>query len=36
LRKIPTEVFLPALLIAPLVAPLFLKKGEVGTEQGLG
>jgi uncharacterized membrane protein YqgA involved in biofilm formation len=29
LRKVSTEVFLPALLLAPLVAPLFLKKATV-------
>ena len=27
LREMPVEVFLPALVIAPLVAPLFLKRG---------
>lgn len=36
LRKIPTEVFLPALVIAPLVAPFFLKKASMGTEGRLG
>lgn len=36
LRKISTEVFLPALFIAPLVAPLFLKKDQLGTNEGVG
>lgn len=30
LREMPTELFLPALVIAPLVAPLFLKRGQLG------
>ena len=31
-ERIPTELFLPALVIAPLIAPLLLKKDQLGRE----
>ncbi|MEX2243704.1 MAG: DUF554 family protein [Fimbriimonadaceae bacterium] len=36
LREVPTEVFLPALFIAPLVAPLFLRREELGPQEPVG
>ncbi|MCH7945051.1 MAG: DUF554 family protein, partial [Armatimonadetes bacterium] len=36
LREMPIEVFLPALVIAPLIAPLFLKGEQLGPGEEVG